>query len=231
MDSSPLIAGLELLFRRYNITTVDELAMLLRQDGNGVADYITSSENRQAVYKRWSSWQQSQPSANNASTAQASVQATTVGTAIGIQLNSWTAGAWQHRPPTSWTWWTWTLLSVYWQRLYPPPQSLRCRVRALLPTCSIQMRAMILWNGVCPILWCRSLLLCFGAQTGAGRQRMRVSLRRDSADLYWSGRPRSCPDRKWALGCGGTSTDPKRAAAGWLTSCGGKKVGRDLHQA
>ena len=88
MDSSPLIAGLELLFRRYNITTVDELAMLLRQDGNGVADYITSSENRQAVYKRWSSWQQSQPSANNASTAQASVQATTVGTAIGIQLDS-----------------------------------------------------------------------------------------------------------------------------------------------
>ena len=62
--------------------------MLLRQDGNGVADYITSSENRQAVYKRWSSWQQSQPSANNASTAQASVQATTVGTAIGIQLDS-----------------------------------------------------------------------------------------------------------------------------------------------
>ena len=88
MDSSPLIAGLELLFRRYNITTVDELAMLLRQDGNGVADYITSSEKRQAVYKRWSSWQQSQPSANNASTAQASVQATTVGTAIGIQLDS-----------------------------------------------------------------------------------------------------------------------------------------------
>ena len=77
MDSSPLIAGLELLFRRYNITTVDELAMLLRQDGNGVADYITSSDNRQAAYKRWSSWQQSQPSANNASTAQASVQATT----------------------------------------------------------------------------------------------------------------------------------------------------------
>ena len=56
MDSSPLIAGLELLFRRYNITTVDELAMSLRQDGNGVADYITSSDNRQAAYKRWSSW-------------------------------------------------------------------------------------------------------------------------------------------------------------------------------
>ena len=52
MDSSPLIAGLELLFRRYNITTVDELAMLLRQDGNGVADYITSSDNRQAAYKQ-----------------------------------------------------------------------------------------------------------------------------------------------------------------------------------
>ena len=87
MDSSPLIAGLELLFRRYNITTVDELAMLLRQDGNGVADYITSSDNRQAAYKRWSSWQRSQPSANDAST-QASVQATTVGTAIDIQLDS-----------------------------------------------------------------------------------------------------------------------------------------------
>ena len=32
------------------------------------------------------------------------------------------------------------MLAVCWQRLYPPPQSLGCRMRALLPTCSIQMR-------------------------------------------------------------------------------------------
>ena len=49
MGSSPLFAALDLLFRRYNITTVDELAILLRQDGNGAADYITGSDNRQAA--------------------------------------------------------------------------------------------------------------------------------------------------------------------------------------
>ena len=87
MGSSLLFAALDLLFRRHNITTVDELAILLRQDGNGAADYITGSDNRQAAYKKWSSRQRSQPSANDAST-QASVQATAVGTAIGSQLDS-----------------------------------------------------------------------------------------------------------------------------------------------
>ena len=87
MGSSPLFAALDLLFRRYNITTVDELAILLRQDGNGAADYITGSDNRQAAYKKCASRQRSQPSANDAST-QASVQATAVGTAIGSQLDS-----------------------------------------------------------------------------------------------------------------------------------------------
>ena len=157
MDSSPLIAGLELLFRRYNITTVDELAMLLRQDGNGVADYITSSDNRQAAYKRWSSWQRSQPSANDAST-QASVQATTVGTAIDIQLDSRSVAA-QTTDIMDMVDVDTAERTVCWQRLYPPPQSLRCQMRALLPTCSIQMRAVILWNGFRPILRCRSLLL------------------------------------------------------------------------
>ena len=91
MGSSPLFAALDLLFRRYNITTVDELAIILRQDGNGAADYLTSSDNRQAAYKKWSSRQRSQPSANDAST-QASVQATAAGTAIGSQLDSRSIG-------------------------------------------------------------------------------------------------------------------------------------------
>ena len=54
MGSSPLFAALDLLFRRYNITTVNELAILLRQDGNGngAADHLTGSNNRQAAYKK-----------------------------------------------------------------------------------------------------------------------------------------------------------------------------------
>ena len=194
MDSSPLIAGLELLFRRYNITTVDELAMLLRQDmATESRTTLRAAKTAKPCTKDGRLGSKASPAPTMRARRRRACRLQPWGQQSAF---SWTAGAWQHRPPTSWTWWTWTLLSVYWQRLYPPPQSLRCRVRALLPTCSIQMRAMILWNGVCPILWCRSLLLCFGAQTGAGRQRMRVSLRRDSADLYWSGRPRSCPDRK-----------------------------------
>ena len=75
MGSSPLFAAPDLLFRRCNITTtVDELAIILRQDGNGAADYLMGSDNRQAAYKKWSSRQRSQPSANDAST-QASEQA------------------------------------------------------------------------------------------------------------------------------------------------------------
>ena len=156
MDSSPLIAGLELLFRRYNITTGDELAMLLRQDGKGVADYITNSENRQAVYKRWSSWQQSQPSANNASTAQASVQATTVGTAIGIQLDSRSVAAQ-----------TTNIMDVV-----DVDTAERILAEALSSTSITEMSgastAAYVQNSdascdpverICPILWCRSLLL------------------------------------------------------------------------